>query len=118
MLRGIAAVWMPVQDIERAKGFYRDTLGLQITNEDGAWAEVDANGLTLGLNGREPSGSKGEGGPVVTFQPGGSMEETLDDLKNQGVEIPAGISEHPWGRVATFKDSEGNDIQLYEAPKN
>ena len=117
MLRGIAVVWMPVQDIERAKGFYRDTLGLQITNEDGDWAEVDANGLTLGLNGREPSGAKGEGGPVVTFQPEGSLEETLDDLKNQGVDVPVGISEHPWGRVATFKDSEGNDLQLYEAPK-
>jgi predicted enzyme related to lactoylglutathione lyase len=107
MLKGVAVVWMPVQDIERAKGFYRDTLGLQITNEDGEWAEVDANGLTIGLNGR-----------VLTFQPEGGLEETLDDLKNQGVEIPAGISEHPWGRVATFKDSEGNDIQLYEAPKN
>jgi predicted enzyme related to lactoylglutathione lyase len=118
MLRGIAVVWMPVQDIERAKGFYRDTLGLRITNEDGDWAEVDANGLTLGLNGREPSGAEGESGPVVTFQPEGSLEETLDDLKNQGVEIPAGISEHPWGRVATFRDSEGNDLQLYEAPKN
>jgi predicted enzyme related to lactoylglutathione lyase len=118
MLRGIAVVWMPVQDIERAKGFYRDTLGLRITNEDRDWAEVDANGLTLGLNGREPSGVEGKGGPVVTFQPEGSLEESLDDLKNQGVEVPAGISEHPWGRVATFKDSEGNDIQLYEAPKN
>jgi predicted enzyme related to lactoylglutathione lyase len=108
MLKGIAVVWMPVQDIERAKGFYRNTLGLQITNEDGEWAELDANGLTIGLNGREPSGAGAEGG----------LEETLDDLKGQGVEIPAGISEHPWGRVATFKDSEGNDIQLYEAPKS
>ena len=117
MLEGVAVIWMPVQDIERAKSFYGDTLGLRITNEDGDWAEVDANGLTLGLNGRESSGAKGEGGPVVTFQPEGSLEETLDDLKNQGVEVPAGISEHPWGRVATFKDSEGNDIQLYEAPK-
>ncbi len=118
MLRGVAVVWMPVQEIERAKGFYRDTLGLRITNEDGEWAEVDANGLTLGLNGREPSGAQGEGGPVVTFQPEGNLEETLDALTDQGVEVPAGISEHPWGRVATFKDSEGNDLQLYEAPKN
>ncbi len=117
MLRGIAAVWMPVQDIERAKGFYRDTLGLPITKEDGEWAEVDANGLTLGLNRREPSGAQGDGGPVVTFQPEASLEETVNDLKSQGVEVPAGISEHPWGRVATFKDSEGNDIQLYEPPR-
>ena len=102
MLEGVAVIWMPVQDIERAKSFYGDTLGLRITNEDGDWAEVDANGLTLGLNGREPSGARGEGGPVVTFQPQAGLEETVDDLKGQGVEVPAGISEHPWGRVATL----------------
>jgi predicted enzyme related to lactoylglutathione lyase len=109
---------MPVRDIERAKGFYRDTLGLQITNEDGEWAEVDADGLTIGLNGREPSGAGSTGGPVVTFRPEGGLEEAVGSLQKRGVEVPAGISEHPWGRVATFKDSEGNDLQLYEPPNN
>jgi predicted enzyme related to lactoylglutathione lyase len=116
MLQGVAVVWMPVEDIERAKGFYRDTLGLAIQKEDGAWAEVDANGLTLGLNGREPGGTGAEGGPVVTFQPEGSLDETVSNLKEQGVTFAAEISEHDWGRVATFKDSEGNDIQLYVPP--
>ena len=118
MLEGVSLVWMPVQDIERAKGFYGDTLGLSVTNEDGDWAEVDANGLTIGLNGREPEGAGAEGGPVVTFQPQAGLEKTVDDLQNHGVDVPAGISEHPWGRVATFKDSEGNNVQLYEPPKN
>jgi len=117
MLKGVAVVWMPVQDIDRAKNFYENTLGLPITKEDGDWAEVDANGLTIGLNGREPGGAKSDGGPVVTFQPEGSLEDTVGELHSQGVEVPAGISEHPWGRVATFKDSEGNDVQLYEPPK-
>ena len=116
MLQGVAVVWMPVEDIERARGFYRDTLMLPIKNEDGPWAEVDANGLTIGLNGREPGGTAAEGGPVVTFRPEGSLEKTLSDLKDQGVEFPAEISEQDWGRVATFKDSEGNDLQLYEPP--
>jgi predicted enzyme related to lactoylglutathione lyase len=118
MLEGVAVVWMPVQDIERAKGFYGNTLGLEITNEEGDWAEVDANGLTIGLNGREPEGAGAEGGPVVTFQPEAGLETTLSDLKDQGIEVPAGISEHPWGRVATFKDSEGNNVQLYEPPRD
>jgi predicted enzyme related to lactoylglutathione lyase len=52
----------------------------------------------------------------VTFQPEAGLEEAVNDLQSQGVEVPAGISEHPWGRVATFKDTEGNDIQLYEPP--
>jgi len=117
MLKGVANIWMPVQDIERAKGFYQDTLGLQITKEDGDWAEVDANGLTLGLNGREPEGAESGGGPVVTFQPEGSLEETVSNLKEQGVEVPAEISEHPWGRVATFKDSEGNILCIHQTTK-
>jgi predicted enzyme related to lactoylglutathione lyase len=96
MLEGVAVVWMPVQDIERAKGFYGDILGLTITNEDGEWAEIDANG-------REPSGAGVEGGPVVTFQPEAGLEKTVDDLRNQGVDFPAVISEHPWGRVATLE---------------
>jgi predicted enzyme related to lactoylglutathione lyase len=81
-------------------------------------AEIDANGLTVGLNGREPSSSGAEGGPVVTFQPEGSLEDTVSNLKEQGVEVPAEISEHPWGRVATFKDSEGNDLQPYGPPSS
>jgi predicted enzyme related to lactoylglutathione lyase len=118
MVQGVAVVWMPVEDVERAKRFYRDTLGLSIQKEDGPWAEVDANGLTIGLNGREPGGTGAEGGQVVTFQPEGGLDETVNSLKNQGVDFPAGISEHDWGRVATFKDSEGNDIQLYEPPSS
>ena len=42
----------------------------------------------------------------------------MTNLKEQGVEVSAEISEHPWGRVATFKDSEGNDLQLYEPPSS
>jgi hypothetical protein len=30
----------------------------------------------------------------------------------------AEISERDWGRVATFKASEGNDLQLYEPPSS
>ena len=35
MIKGVAVVWMPVEDIEWAKGFYQDTLGLAIQKEDG-----------------------------------------------------------------------------------
>jgi predicted enzyme related to lactoylglutathione lyase len=62
--------------------------------------------------------SPGRRRTVVTLQPEESLEETVDILKGQGVEVVARISDHPWGRVAIFKDSEGNDIQLYEVPKN
>jgi predicted enzyme related to lactoylglutathione lyase len=118
MIKGVANIWMPVQDIERAVDFYENVLGLPVVKRDGSWAEVDASGVTVGLNGREPEGAEVEGGPVLTFQPEGGLEEAVDDLKERGVEFPAEISEHDWGRVATFKDSEGNDLQLYEPPRS
>jgi catechol 2,3-dioxygenase-like lactoylglutathione lyase family enzyme len=93
---------MPVQDIERAIDFYENILGLPMVKKDGPWAEVDANGVTVGLNGREPECTETEGGLVLTFQPEGSLEETVDDFKGRGVTFPADISEHDWGRVETF----------------
>lgn len=116
MLGGVANVWMPVENVERAKGFYADVLGLKLVKEDGKWVEFDANGTRVALNGREPGGV-GSGGPVLTFEPEGSLDEAVASLKDKGVEFPAEVSEHEWGRVATFKDPEGNDLQLYEPPK-
>jgi predicted enzyme related to lactoylglutathione lyase len=73
--------------------------------------------LRIGLNGREQRGAHSGGGPVITFQTEGSLEDAVQELKGEGVEFPGEISEHDWGRVATFKDPEGNDLQLYEPPK-
>ena len=117
MVEGVAMVWMPVQDLQRAVGFYENTLGLKNVKQNEQWAEFDANGLRIGLNGREPAGARQDGGAVVTFEPEGGLDETVHNLQRQGVTFAAGISEHPWGRIATFKDSEGNDLQLFEPPK-
>ncbi len=115
MIEGVANVWVPVEDTDRALDFYQNTLGFSLVKRDGQWAEVDAGGLNIGLNGREPQGA-GSGGIVVTFQPEAGLDATVADLKGRGVEFPAEVSEHDWGRVATFKDSEGNDLQIYEPP--
>jgi catechol 2,3-dioxygenase-like lactoylglutathione lyase family enzyme len=118
MVKGVANVWVPVEDIKRALDFYRDILGFPVIKQDGSWAEIDANGFNIGLNGREPQGTRVQGGPVITFQPEEGLEAAVEELNGKGVEFPAQISEHEWGRVATFKDSEGNDLQLYEPPSS
>ena len=35
MIRGVANVWMPVDDIERAVDFYQNVLGLRLVNRRG-----------------------------------------------------------------------------------
>ena len=118
MLKGVANVWVPVEDVERVLDFYQNTLGFTVVKRDGPWAGVDADGLNIGLNGREPREAQTAGGPVITFRPEKGLEAAVEELKGKGVEFPAQISEHEWGRVATFKDSEGNDHQLYEPPSS
>jgi predicted enzyme related to lactoylglutathione lyase len=118
MVDGIAAVWVPVTDMERAVAFYRDTLGLDVTETDPSWSEADANGLKIGLNAREKAEQGAGGGAVLTFQPESSIDEEVQRLTQAGVEFTGGISDHEWGRIAPFKDSEGNDLQLYTAPRS
>jgi predicted enzyme related to lactoylglutathione lyase len=116
MMQGIATVWLPVTDIDRAVGFYRDTLGLSVGRQESEWAELQADGLRIGLNAHDEESPAGDGGAVVAFRPEAGIEEAVQELKGKGVEFAGDVSEHPWGKVATFKDPDGNDLQLYAPP--
>lgn len=114
MVHGMSVVWLPVTDIGRALAFYGDTLGLDRLREEDEWAELDANGLRIGLNASEEPRS--DGGAVLAFQPEGGLDDAVAQLSEQGVAFPGSITENPWGRIATFRDPDGNDLQLYEPP--
>jgi predicted enzyme related to lactoylglutathione lyase len=111
---GTAVVWLPVSDLDRAVTFYRDALGLREGQHADGWAQLETDGLRIGLNAHEsPTGS---GGAVIAFQAEPGIEEAVEGLRDKDVQIAGEISDHPWGRVATFKDPDGNDLQLYEPP--
>jgi predicted enzyme related to lactoylglutathione lyase len=60
-------------------------------------------------------GSTG-GGAVVSFTPEGSIEDELERIRGRGAEITGDVSEHAWGRILPFQDSEGNDLQFDGPP--
>jgi len=114
MIKGISAVWLPVTDMARAVAFYGDVLGLEVTEHDTDWSEIDVDGLRIGLNASEsPSG---DGGALIAFSADGSLEDEVTRLTDAGVEFSDEISEHLWGRIVPFKDPDGNDLQLYAPP--
>jgi predicted enzyme related to lactoylglutathione lyase len=115
MIKGIATVWLPVRDMDRAVGFYRDSLGLEVVDHDGDWSEVTAGDQRIGLN--EGESPAGDGGAVIAFGVD-DIASTVESLKGEGVEFAGEVSEHPWGKVVPFKDSEGNDLQLYAPPSD
>ena len=114
MIDQLAAVWLPVSDMSASVAFYRDSLGLDVIEHGGDWSEVTAGDQRIGLNGHESPG--GEGGAIIAFSVDGQLEQTVDELKGRGVTFTGEISEHPWGRIATFADPDGNDLQLYASP--
>ncbi len=116
MVAGVSNVWVPVEDMDRALRFYRDVLGLTVKMESPEWSELEADGLSIGLNARESASGAGAGGAVITFQPSGGIEAEVEELTGKGATFTGGVSSYEWGSVAPFKDSEGNDLQLYAPP--
>lgn len=113
---GVATVWLPVTDMQRAVGFYTEKLGLTVTQQQDEWSELEADGLKIGLNAKEDP-AQGDGGAVVAFTPDKELEDTVAELEADGVEFSDGISDHPWGRIAPFRDPDGNALQFYTPPK-
>jgi predicted enzyme related to lactoylglutathione lyase len=112
----VAVIWFPVTDIDRAVDFYENALGLELKQREDQWAELEAGSVRIGLN--QAESPAGDGGGVLAFQPSGGIDSAVDELKAAGVELDGdGISDHPWGRIAAFRDPDGNALQLYEAPK-
>ena len=116
MIDGISVVWLPVSDMDKALEFYGSTLGLDIEQQEDEWSLVTAGAIRIGLNGRDSETPGGEGGAIIAFSPSNDIEDAVSDLEGAGVEIAGGVSEHPWGKVATFRDPDGNELQLYESP--
>ncbi len=118
MVHGVSVVWLPVTDMGRAVEFYGQTLGMEVEQQESEWAQLRANDLRIGLNARDEESPGGDGGAVIAFSPEGGIDGAVDELKGKGVEFAGEISDHPWGRIATFKDPDGNDLQLYEPPSS
>ncbi len=99
-----------------AVDFYQGTLDLELVSKQEQWAELKSDGVRIGLNARDEETPGGEGGAILAFRPDGGIEAAVEELKGRGVQFAGGVSDHAWGRVATFKDPDGNDLQLYEPP--
>jgi len=117
---------LPASDIERAKSWYADHLGLKPTYEDQGGVEYMAgDGTEFWVY---PSQFAGTNQATAMGFLAKDLSAEMDDLKSRGVtfeeyDIPGvktveGVAEFGEGeRGAWFKDSEGNIIALFESPR-
>ena len=113
---------LPCSDLQRAKSFYADKLGLAPAGEGPAgafYAGRDDTGFILFPSSGSASGSHSQMGFMVA-----DIEAEVRDLKQRGVQFEeydfpgsdkaTGIVDVGGTRAAWFKDSEGNLLGLVE----
>ncbi len=117
-IKEMAFVGYPVTDMDRARYFYEQVLGLKVDGFDQEiesmpgkfWVEYDVGGMTLAIsNTWEPNGS---GGPSVALEVE-DLDEAVKHLKEAGVTF---IVEHMESAVCDFAlitDPDGNGITIH-----
>ena len=119
MIKGLRISSIFSEDIEKLLPFYRDTVGLSVGQGggDGFYVMGDANGPVLGLGTHSEVHGKAtdQARHIVGFDTD-DIQADFQRLKAAGVEF---IEEpnRPGGdgpQIATFKDPEGNLIQLLQ----
>ena len=104
---------VPVADMERAKAFYRDTLGMHSPDWDRGFPEIETGNVSLYLVDLTMLGG--------TFSPHASyvalrvadVAQARADLEAKGVEFDGDIRDTGVCHMAFFKDSEGNQLMLH-----
>jgi catechol 2,3-dioxygenase-like lactoylglutathione lyase family enzyme len=112
---------IPAGDVERAKGFYRDTLGFKVAEEAEEGVRFDCGGTQFYIY---PTPTAGQASHTLASWRVGDLDVEMTDMRARGIrfeeyDLPGlktvdGIAE--WGRVrgAWFKDSEGNTLGVTE----
>jgi catechol 2,3-dioxygenase-like lactoylglutathione lyase family enzyme len=117
--------FVTIVDVERAKSFYRDTLGLTLLSEEPPFAlAFDANGIMIRLGmGKELPKVPGT---VLGWQVP-DIASAIQELVDRGVAFERfpgmkqdelGVWTAPGGaRVAWFRDPDGNILSLSQHPE-
>ena len=117
MYKKVAFTVYPATDIQRARNFYEETLGLRVTKEyqDGRWIEFDMEGGgCLALSDMMPQfkPNASEGGTIALEVE--NVESLMSTLKEKNVEILMDTFESPVCKMASIRDSEGNGVILHQ----
>jgi predicted enzyme related to lactoylglutathione lyase len=109
-------VAVPVQDLKRADEFYGTTLGLRRNPNSGErWVEYELGNVTLALVSPEVMGPEfaphGHQMPIALRVP--DVDEARKKLESEGVEFMHGTIDSGVCHLATFRDPDGNALQLH-----
>jgi len=105
-------VSVPVQNMERAKTFYRDTLGIQSPDWEAGFPEIETGNVSLYLVDPTAMGMEFAPHSAHIALRVSDVAAARRKLEERGVDFTGG---HDTGvcNMAFFRDSEGNSLMLH-----
>ena len=105
-------VSVPVQDMARAKAFYRDVLRLHSPDWDAGWPEIETGNVSLYLVDPTVMGNEFAPHTAPIALRVNDVAEGRRELEARGVEF-AGAHDTGVCNMAFFSDTEGNALMLH-----
>jgi len=107
-------VWYS-EDLDRARVFYRDVLGLPLLLDEGHVIHFDAGTVRLAIH-RCPPGESREAPEGFLVFGVDDLAAAYEELSKRGAVFLGAPAQRPYGRVAYLHDPEGHEIGLLEEP--
>lgn len=119
-VQDVSVVSVPVSDQERAKAFYVETLGFELTRDDDSvpgihWVQVTPKGGSTALTLVTWFESMPPGSVQGLVLGSNDLEADCDAFAASGVEFDRQLQEQPWGMEAVIRDPDGNRLVLQQA---
>ena len=111
----IAFVSYPVVNLDRAVEFYQKVLEIKPLFHREDWAEFKLEGQRFALKNKTLSQTEYTG--AIVYFMAKPIEKSIDRLEGFGAKIVGTVETHSYGKLARFKDPEGNIFGLYEPPE-
>jgi predicted enzyme related to lactoylglutathione lyase len=114
-INNLAFVGIPVTDIKRAHEFYEDVLSLSIAEEmmDGNWIEYAVGDNIVAIANVGAQWMPAEQGTSAALELE-NFEQTVDELRRQGVRLAAEPFETPCCHMAVVQDPDGNKLIIHK----
>lgn len=110
----LTELFLWARDFPRMRDFYHQTLGLPIDYENPHFAHLKAGACGIDLHAEREPHRAGDNWFLHFDVP--DLDAAVAGLKAQGV-ASSPIRSERFGRIASFRDPEGNEIGLEEPPR-
>jgi len=119
-IKAIGFVAIPVTNIDRARSFYEEVLGLRTSDEmmGGKWIEYAVGEDTLAIANVSDTWRPSDQGTGAAFEVE-DFDEAIDRLRDRHVRFAAEPFETPCCHMAVVQDPDGNKLIIHKLkPEN